>query len=148
MKTTSRIVHGRHGLGRAHRRGSFGGLLSVALLTFTAAAAGGCATTDQEWVQYADAELESLVRVEDARATRLPGSDLLQVQVPITNLSPQEIQLLVQVEFRDATGAPYDDETTRRVWLLPRGATKTFTATSQKARASDFVVRLWKNRAG
>ena len=148
MKTTTRILRSLSGPCSARDGGGIRSILPVALLALAAAVTSGCATTDQEWVQYADPELESLVRVEDARATRLPGSDLLQVQVPITNLSPQEIQLLVQVEFRDATGAPYDDETTRRVWLLPRGATKTFTATSQKARASDFVVRLWKNRAG
>ena len=97
-------------------------------------------------VVFADKELDGDVLVGTPVTERAPETNLLAVHVPIRNRTNAELQLLVQVEFFDANHVPYDDVSPKRVLILPRGTTTNYYTTSTKARAQEFVVRLWRNR--
>lgn len=70
--------------------------------------------------------------------------NLLKVNIPLRNVSGEDLELLVQVQFLNEAGAPYNDETNRKVFLLPRGSTKWFSATSMQSIASDYIVHVWR----
>ena len=76
----------------------------------------------------------------------MPETNLLRVNVPIRNLTEGSISLLVQVEFFDSNRVPYDDVTPRQVLIVPPGGTMNHVTMSQKARAQEFIVRLWPYR--
>ncbi|MCA8942859.1 MAG: hypothetical protein KDB80_09900 [Planctomycetes bacterium] len=95
-------------------------------------------------VQFAD-DLSGYVVVDEPSVERT-ADNLLRVSVPIRNVSDENIELMVQIEFRDAHGNPYNDETPKRVMLLARGETKHFFAHSMLSKADDFVATIWRNR--
>lgn len=97
-------------------------------------------------VVFADKDLRGDVVVGTPVTERAPDTNLLAVHVPIRNRTNDELQLLVQVEFFDANRVPYDDVSPRRVLIVPPGGTNSYYTSSTKARAQDFVVRLWRNR--
>lgn len=97
-------------------------------------------------VVFADKALLGDVLVGTPVTERAPDTSLLTVHVPIRNKTNDELQLLVQVEFFDANRVPYDDVSPKRVLIVPRGGTMHYDTTSTKARAQDFVIRLWRNR--
>jgi uncharacterized protein YcfL len=92
--------------------------------------------------RFAD-DLRGDIQIETPVIQRT-DQNLLRVNVPIRNISGQDLQLLVQVQFLDETGSPYNDETNRRLFLLPRGSTKAFSATSGQSIASDYVLHVWR----
>ena len=97
-------------------------------------------------VVFADPDLSGEIKVGTPVTERLAETNLLAVHVPIRNASDKLQQLSVQVEFFDKERVPYDDVTPKRLVLVPRGGTLNYSATSTKARAQDFVVRLWRYR--
>ncbi|MEY2981013.1 MAG: hypothetical protein RL562_1240 [Planctomycetota bacterium] len=90
---------------------------------------------------FAD-DLRGEVEVGTPRMRRTAGNQL-QVVVPLTNVARRDLQLLVQVQFLDESGAPSGDETNRQVFLLPRGGTRAFEATSRTSSARDYRLYLW-----
>ena len=84
---------------------------------------------------FADVELVGMLEVEDPILERTGASSLLKLTLPLRNVSGEDLQLLVQVEFLDSLGNSYNDDTGRRLILLPRGSTKRFQATSMMAKA-------------
>lgn len=107
---------------------------------------GGCASArrDASQVRFAD-DLSGYV-VVDAPAVERTADNLLRVSVPIRNVSGNDLELMVQIEFRDSHGNPYNDDTPKRVMLLSRGETKHFEAHSMLSKADDFVATIWRNR--
>jgi hypothetical protein len=95
---------------------------------------------------FADADLIGMLEVEEPILERIGSSSLLKLTLPLRNVSGEDLQLLVQVEFLDSLGNSYNDDTGRRLLLLPRGSTKRFQATSMMAKASDYKVHMWRNR--
>ena len=99
----------------------------------------------QTQVVFADSDLVGEIEIGTPTTERTPDTNLLAVSVPIRNRTSYEVQLLVQVEFLDQ-GHAYEDATPKRVMIVPRGGTRYYVANSQKARAQDFLVRIWRNR--
>ncbi len=114
--------------------------LVVALTVGCASSPGGT------MVEYADPDLSGVVELGAPAIERLRESNLLKVVVPIRNVTDEQVQLLVQMEFRDSNGLPYSDHTPSRVMIIERGMTKNFTATSLKPVAMNYVMRLRWNR--
>jgi len=110
--------------------------------------ASGVADTriDDSRELFADPDLVGMLEVEDPILERTDSSSLLKLTLPLRNVSGEDLQLLVQVEFLDALGNSYNDDTGRRLILLPRGSTKRFQATSMMAKASDYKVHVWRNQ--
>jgi hypothetical protein len=101
---------------------------------------------DDEVGQYRERLADDLlgyVQLEQPVIQRTDGN-LLKVSVPVRNISGKDLELLVQVEFLDALGAPSGDQTNRRVFMLPRGSTKWFEVVSRTANAHDYVMHVWK----
>jgi hypothetical protein len=90
---------------------------------------------------FAD-DLRGEVEVGTPVMRRTPGNQL-QVVVPLTNVARRDLRLLVQVQFLDELGAPSGDETNRQIFLLPRGGTRGFEATSRTSSARDYRLYLW-----
>ena len=101
----------------------------------------GCASPSHR-VVWAD-DLDGEVRIERPSFKRT-DANLLEVNVPISNISEDDVRLLVQLEFLDENGSPYNDETNRRAFLVPRGSTKSFRVTSLQSIASDYVLTIWR----
>lgn len=97
---------------------------------------------DEYRERFAD-DLRGEVEVETPVLERT-DHNLLKVNVPLRNVAGEDLQLLVQVQFLDEKGAPYNDETNRKSFLLPRGSTKWFSATSMQSVASDYVLYVWR----
>jgi hypothetical protein len=95
-------------------------------------------------IRFAD-DLRDDVEIERPVLERT-AENLLQVSLPIRNVSGRDLQLLVQVEFLDATGNRYNDDTGRVVFYVPRGTTKEFKTSSMLSKASDYVAHLWRNK--
>ncbi len=95
---------------------------------------------------FADPDLVGMLEVEDPILERTGSSSLLKLTLPLRNVSGEDLQVLVQVEFLDSLGNSYNDDTGRRLILLPRGSTKRFEATSMMAKASDYKVHMWRNQ--
>lgn len=95
---------------------------------------------------FADPDLAGMIEVEDPIVERTPGSSLLKLTLPLRNVSGDDLQLLVQIEFLDAAGNSYNDDTGRRLILVPRGTTKRLQVTSMMSKASDYKVHMWRNR--
>lgn len=89
-------------------------------------------------------DLEGYVAVGRLSVERVEHSNALRVYVPIRNLTDRDMQLQVMCEFLDEAGNPYQDETGRKVFYLPRSSTKVWSASSMQARAGDFIVRIWR----
>lgn len=106
----------------------------------------GCASSAPTNVEYADPDLSGVVELGAPAIERLRESNNLKVIVPIRNVTDEQVQILVQMEFRDANQLPYGDVTPSRVMVIPRGMTKNFTATSLKPIAMDYRMRLRWNR--
>lgn len=71
-------------------------------------------------------------------------TDTLRINVPITNMTDEDIELSLQTEFRDRDGISYQDETPRERFAIPRNSTKTYSQVSLQARAQKFTVRIWR----
>ncbi len=95
---------------------------------------------------FADPDLVGMIEIEDPILERTPDSSLLKLTLPLRNVSGGDLQLLVQIEFLDAGGNSYNDDTGRRLILVPRGSTKRLQVTSMMAKASDYKVHVWRNR--
>lgn len=113
----------------------------IAALSLTSCSSMPAAATQ---VRFAD-DLEGVVVVEQPVLERDDG-DRLRVAVPIQNVSGEDIELMVRVEFLDSLGNRYNDDTPRQVMLLPRGSTRDFRAASMMAKADDFIATIWWNR--
>ncbi len=70
-------------------------------------------------------------------------ANLLRVSVPVRNISGKDLELMVQVDFVDALGAP-SDSTNRRVFMIPRGTTKWFEVVSRTSNAHDYIMHVWR----
>ncbi len=112
------------------------------LLVFLLAGCGALGRANQ--VRFADDVSDEVVAEMPTLART--GDDLLRVSVPLRNVSGEDLQLLVQIEFLDGAGRRYNDETPRQVFLLARGQTKDFIASSMLAKADDFVAHVWRNQ--
>ncbi len=106
----------------------------------------GCASSSGAVVEYADPDLSSVVELGVPAIERLEESNNLKVIVPIRNVTDEQVQLLVQVEFLDADQRPIEDTTPSRWMAIERGMTRNFTATSLKPNAMDYRMRLRWNR--
>ena len=117
---------------------------STILLVFTGLAAS-CATPPSRspQVRFAD-NLAGVVVVEQPVRQRTLN-DLLKVTLPIRNISGDDLELSVQVEFLDAAGNRYNDDTPRRVLLIPRGHTRPFEASSMLSKADDFIATIGRS---
>ena len=91
---------------------------------------------------FAD-DLRGEVEVERP-SLRRTEQNLLKVNVPLRNVSGDDLELLVQVQFLDDLGAPSGDETNRQYLRLPRGSTTNFGATSRTSSAHDYKLYLWR----
>ena len=89
-----------------------------------------------------DPELLTRLRVDWPECSRSPGHHLLQVRLPIENVSDEEVRFAVQVEFLDRHRAFYGDRTTRRILVIPPGGSESFRTTSVRSKAAAFVVLL------
>lgn len=96
-------------------------------------------------VLLADTDLEDYLAVEDTRVERL-SDNLLKIHVRIRNVSDTNVPILVETEFFQQGRIPYGDRTPRSVFLVPRGGTISYSATSTQARAADFTVTIWRNK--
>jgi hypothetical protein len=105
--------------------------------------ASSCAVASRGRERFADPDLDGEVEFDQPVVIRTEDN-LLKVSVPLRNVSGAELQLLVQMQFLNELGAPYNDETNRRSFLLPRGAVKWFSATSMQSIASDYVFYVWR----
>lgn len=106
----------------------------------------GCTSTRGNFVEFSDPDLAYAVELGPAVAERLEASNNLKVIVPIKNITDEQVQLLVQMEFRDANDYPIGDNTPSRVMILERGASKDFSATSLNPVAMAYKMRLRWNR--
>ena len=106
----------------------------------------GCTSTSDAVIEFADPDLSGVVEFGAPAIERLQETNNLKVTVPIRNVTDEQVQLLVQMEFRDANKLPYGDVTPSRVMVIPRGMTKNFSATSLKPLAMDYRMRLRWNR--
>ena len=95
---------------------------------------------------FADPDLAGMIEIEDPILERTADSSLLKLTLPLRNVSGGDLQVLVQIEFLDAAGNSYNDDTGRRLILVPRGSTKRLQVTSMMAKASDYKVHLWRTR--
>ena len=105
--------------------------------------ASSCVLAGRSRERFADPDLDAEVEFDKPIIVRTE-ENLLKVSVPLRNVSGEELQLLVQIQFLNELGAPYNDETNRRSFLLPRGAVKWFSATSMQSIASDYVFYVWR----
>ncbi len=106
----------------------------------------GCASITGSNVEYADPDLSGVVELGTPAIERLLESNRLKVIVPIRNVTDEQVQLLVQMEFLDADQRPIEDNTPSRWMAIERGMTRNFTATSLKPNAMDYRMRLRWNR--
>ena len=127
------------------------------LLTILAFAASACSSqgprpapgvTDEELANYRERisdDLRGYIELETPQPVRT-ADNLLQVTVPIRNVTDEEVHRLVQAQFLDGAGVPVGDETNRRLFIVPRSSTKAFQATSRTSSAADYVVQIWRAR--
>ena len=116
------------------------------LATWFVIALTGCASISGSNVEYADPDLSGVVELGAPAIERLRESNRLKVVVPIRNVTDEQIQLLVQMEFLDADQRPIEDSTPSRWMAIERGMTRNFAATSLKPNAMDYRMRLRWNR--
>jgi hypothetical protein len=90
--------------------------------------------------------LHSLLRVGKPLLERIPGTDQLRVTVPVRNIGDESIQIRAQMTFLDGKHDPVGDETPRMLQFLQPGHTIYVSATSLRAGAEDFVLRLSWNK--
>jgi len=95
---------------------------------------------------FADPDLVGKIEIETPILERTADSSLLKLTLPMRNVSGDDLEILVQIEFLDAAGNSYNDDTGRRLILVPRGSTKRLQVTSMMAKASDYKVHMWSNR--
>ncbi|HEX6812974.1 MAG TPA: hypothetical protein VF384_15220 [Planctomycetota bacterium] len=93
-------------------------------------------------VQIMEATLYDILRVGEPTVQRVKGTNQLEVGVPIMNTHYEQIQVLVQVVYLDATQQEIGDETNRQVRLISPGETITHSAMSRKAEALDWVMYI------
>ena len=72
------------------------------------------------------------------------ATDTLRIHVPISNMTDEDMELCLQTEFRDRDGVPYQDESPRERFAIPRNSTKTYSQVSLQSRAQKFTVRIWR----
>lgn len=117
-----------------------------ASLCLLAALAVGCASPSGKFVEFADPDLAGVVELGQPAVERLEATNYLKVTVPIRNITDEQVQLLVEMEFRDFNELPYGDNTPSRVMIIERGMSKNFSATSLKPIAMAYKMRLRWNR--
>ncbi len=117
-----------------------------ASVVWVLAALAACASPSGSHVEFADPDVSDYVELGAPALERLQESNRLKVTVPIRNITDEQVQLLVQMEFLDSNKLPHDDATPSRVMIIPRGMTKSFSATSLKPLAMDYKLRLRWNR--
>jgi TolA-binding protein len=93
-------------------------------------------------VEVTEATLYEIVRVGAPTVKRIKGTNQLEVTVPILNIHHEQIQIHVQVSFLDHELQPIGDETNKQTKLVSPGETVTHTATSRKAEAQDWIMRI------
>ena len=76
--------------------------------------------------------------------TRRDEQNLLELRVPIRNISGKDLRLMLQVQFVDEFGAPSGDETNRQYFMLPRGSTQTYATVSRTSSARDYKLFIWR----
>ena len=100
---------------------------------------------DDQWqVQFND-DLAGELKILPVKVERTATGNI-RVHVPIWNMTDEDLELLVQAEFRDHDGIPYGDETNRERVAVPRGSTKTWSKESLQSRAQKFTVKIWRWR--
>lgn len=126
--------------------------LAALLSTFLA----GCSSSTQIPADEVAPDDESLqyrvVLADDLRGdvayespvARRTEQNLLELRVPIRNLTRKDLRLMLQMVFADESGAPSGDETNRQYHIVPRGGTWTFNATSRTSSARDYKLYIWR----
>ncbi|MBL8726317.1 MAG: hypothetical protein JNK49_19895 [Planctomycetes bacterium] len=93
-----------------------------------------------------DGSLHKLLRAGRPLLERIPVTNQLRVTVPVRNVGDDLLQIRAQMTFLDGKHDPIGDETPRMLQFIEPGHTIYVTATSQRAGAEDFVLRLAWNK--
>lgn len=93
-------------------------------------------------VQILDEELVDAVVAGNPVLDRVQASNQLEVQVPLRNVSDEDLELSIDVEFLDAQDNPYGDRSTRQHLILASGDTRTVRFLSSRSRAAGFMMRV------
>jgi hypothetical protein len=97
-------------------------------------------------VHVMEASLADIVLVGPANVDRVPGTNQMQVMLPIRNGSDTPIQILVQVSFLDGRRRMLGDDTNQQVKVINPWSTMPVVVTSKQDLAQDWQMTISWNQ--